>query len=133
MTTLLVIGIFVFILYECFNIPIHFKCKYMAEYCSRGPSLMLSGLLGICSLLLWLVLKIESEWSMVFIIAEVLLATANFYWTVTELKRTKPTKGDGWKFVICQIIFAVGAFGFFFMVQLLLLETKETARRKNNG
>lgn len=116
MSTLLVIGIFVFILYECINIPINFKYKYIEEYGGEGPSLLLSGLLGICSFILWLLLKLDSFWSVIFILALVFLVTANIYWIFTEMKRTTAPPGDRLKFVICQIIFAVGVFGFFFML-----------------
>ena len=116
MTKILVIGVFVLILYECFNFPINYKYEYIAEYGGEGPSLLLSGLLGICSFLLWLMLRLDSLWSALFLLAFVFLVTANVYWIFSEMKRTTAPTGERIKFVICQIIFAVGIFGVLFFL-----------------
>lgn len=116
MTRILVIVVFVLILYECFSFPIKYKYEYIAEYGGEGPSLLLSGLLGICSFFLWMMLSLDSFWSVIFILAFVFLVTANVYCIFKEMKRTTAPKGDKVKFVLCQIFFAVGVFGIIFML-----------------
>lgn len=128
MSTILVIGVFVLILYECFSFPMKYKYEYIAEYGGEGPSLLLSGLLGVCSFILWMMLQIDTYWSIVFILAFVFLVTANVYWIFKEMKRTTAPKGDKVKFVLCQIIFAVGVFGIIFM----LLGVFSSAGNKSN-
>ena len=94
MSTILVIVVFVLILYECFSFPIKYKYEYIAEYGGEGPSLLLSGLLGVCSFILWVMLQIDTYWSIVFILAFVFLVTANVYRIFKEMKRTTAPKGD---------------------------------------
>lgn len=116
MTKFLVLGVFVLILYECFSFPINFKYEYTAVYGGEGPSLLLSGLLGICSFILWILLHIDSVWSVIFLLAFVFLVTANVYWIFSEMKRTTAPMSERIKFVICQIIFAIGIFGVLFFL-----------------
>lgn len=116
MGTIGVLILFAFIIAECCNYPINFKYEYAAKYNSDGPSLILSGLLGICIFILWLLTSIDSDLSVIPLIAFIILVTANVYWVFDEFRKTPATTGDRVKFVICQIIFAIGVFGIVFTI-----------------
>lgn len=57
-----------------------------------------------------------TSWSVIFLLAFIFLVTTNVYWIFSEMKRTTAPTGERIKFVICQIIFAVGIFGVLFFL-----------------
>lgn len=118
------------ILYECCSIPIKYKYDYIAEYGGDGPSLILSGMLGISIFLLYLFLYMDSVWSGFSLIIFIVLLTANIYWIIKEMIKPTVPKGAKIKFVMCHIFFAIGVFGIIFMLLGAFSSTGKNNKKK---